>query len=143
MISVAKCSDRHYNLPQISLPGSDLHYSFLPECCITGLEFIYAQSPNNMKGLQTGMFYLIYGVFSAFGSTIHFIYVTHLQQDHSILYFPLEWSLFCVILLSIGLIGLVVYGIVAWCYKNRQRPATDEAEVQRILMYANVYGSKS
>ena len=28
VISVAKCSDRHYNLPQISLPGSDLHYSF-------------------------------------------------------------------------------------------------------------------
>ena len=28
VISVAECSDRHYNLPQISLPGSDLHYSF-------------------------------------------------------------------------------------------------------------------
>ena len=28
VISVANCSDRHYNLPQISLPGSDLHYSF-------------------------------------------------------------------------------------------------------------------
>ena len=28
VISVAKYSDHHYNLPQISLPGSDLHYSF-------------------------------------------------------------------------------------------------------------------
>ena len=28
VISVAKCSDRHYSLPQISLPGSDLHYLF-------------------------------------------------------------------------------------------------------------------
>ena len=28
MISVAKCSDHHYILPQISLPSSDVHYSF-------------------------------------------------------------------------------------------------------------------
>ena len=102
------------------------------------MEFIYAQSPSNMKGLQTGMFYLIYGIFSAIGSTIYFVYPIHLKHA-----FTTIWSLFCVILLSIGIVGLVVYGTVAWCYKNRQRPATDEAEVQRILMYANVYGSKS
>ena len=29
VISVAKCSGRHYILPQISLPSSDVHYSFL------------------------------------------------------------------------------------------------------------------
>ena len=29
VISVAKCSDCHYVLPQISLPHSDSHYSFL------------------------------------------------------------------------------------------------------------------
>ena len=28
VISVVNYSDGHYNLPQISLPGSDLHYSF-------------------------------------------------------------------------------------------------------------------
>ena len=28
VISVANYSDGHYILPQISLPGSDLHYSF-------------------------------------------------------------------------------------------------------------------
>ena len=28
VISVANYSDGHYNLPQISLPGSGLHYSF-------------------------------------------------------------------------------------------------------------------
>ena len=88
------------------------------------------------------MFYLIYGIFSAIGSTIRFIYSTYLQKNHYS-NLALEWSLFCVILLSIGIVGLVVYGIMAWCYKNRQRPATDEAEVQRILMYANIYGSKS
>ena len=34
MISVAKCSDRHYILPQISLPRSDIHYSFFTENCL-------------------------------------------------------------------------------------------------------------
>ena len=33
VISVAKCSDRHHNLTQISLPGSDLHYSFFTVNC--------------------------------------------------------------------------------------------------------------
>ena len=86
------------------------------------------------------MFYLIYGIFSAIGSTIYFVYPIHLPYRHTP---AVGWSLFCVVLFSVGFVGLLVYSIMAWCYKNRQRPATDEAEVQRILMYANVYGSKS
>ena len=31
VISVAECSDRHY---KISLPGSDLHYSFFTVCSL-------------------------------------------------------------------------------------------------------------
>ena len=31
--SVAKCSDRHYILPQISLPSSDVHYSLITVTC--------------------------------------------------------------------------------------------------------------
>ena len=33
--AVASCGDRHYNLPQFLLPGSDVHYSFFLQCiCI-------------------------------------------------------------------------------------------------------------
>lgn len=81
------------------------------------------------------MFYLMYGIFNAVGFTIRFIYVAHCGIS------AYKWSLYCVMLLSIGIVGFVLYALVAWCYKNRQRPATDEAEVQRILMYANVYGA--
>ena len=104
-------------------------------CCAAGLEFIYAQSPNSMKGLQIGMFYLIYGIFSAVGSTIYFGY-RYLKSGTE----P-DWSVFCLILVILGVVGLVIYIVAALCYKNRRRPATDEADVQRRLMYANVYGS--
>ena len=104
-----------------------------------GLEFIYAQSPNNMKGLQIGIFYLIFGIFSAIGSTIYFGYSLHSGDGGT----STPWSHFCLVLIAIGLVGFVVYVIVACCYRNRQRPAADEAEVQRMLMYANVYGAKT
>ena len=91
-----------------------------------------------MKGLLIGMFYLNYGIFSAIGSTLYFTYPLHSHGKTA-----LAWSWFCFILVAIGLVGFVVYAVVACCYRNRQRPATDEAEAQRILMYANVYGSKT
>ena len=95
-----------------------------------------------MKGLQTGMFYLIFGVFSAVGSSVYLGYLNHISYT-SPSSVATSWSNFCVILVSIGTVGLVVYIVVAFCYKNRQRPATDEADAQRRLLYANVYGSKS
>ena len=110
--------------------------NYLVNLSSKGLEFIYAQSPNNMKGLQMGMFYLIYGIFSAVGSSLYYGSLVHWNSDR-------KWSIFCFILLSIGSVGLVVYIVAARCYKNRQRPATDEDATQRILMYANVYGSKT
>lgn len=117
----------------------DLYYLLI---YVAGMEFIYAQSPNNMKGLQTGMFYLIYGIFSAFGSIVYFGYLRHMKSTNSNTVAS-DWAVFCIILLSIGVVGLISYMITACCYKNRQRPSTDEADVQHILMYANVYCPKS
>ena len=37
VISMANYSDSHYNLPQISLPGSDLHYSFFSVSSLVGV----------------------------------------------------------------------------------------------------------
>ena len=98
-----------------------------------GLEFIYAQSPNNMKGLQTGMFYLIYGIFSGIGSTLYFGVNLH---DHDGNLAPK----LCLILVSIGIVGFIVYVVSACRYKNRQRPTVDgsEHDTQRRIMYENV-----
>ena len=107
------------------------------QCCViiifAGLEFIYAQSPNNMKGLQTGIIYLTFGIFSAVGTVLYFCYPFGSCGN--------AW--FCFILVSIGSVGFVVYTIVACCYKNRQRPTTDgsEYETQCRVIYSNVFDS--
>ena len=98
-----------------------------------GLEFIYAQSPNNMKGLQTGMFYLIYGIFSGIGATLYFGINLHNHNE------KLTATL-CLILVVIGIVGIVMYIITACRYKNRQRPTADgsEYDTQRRLIYEDV-----
>ena len=93
-----------------------------------------------MKGLQIGMVYLIFGTFRAFGSIVYFGYQHHMNSTNS-KSLAKDWSVFCLILVILGVVGLVIYIVAALCYKNRRRPATDEADVQRRLMYANVYGS--
>ena len=99
----------------------------------TGLEFIYAQSPNNMKGLQTGMFYLIFGIFSGIGSTLYFGINLH-DRDGKLA------PKLCLILVVIGIVGLAVYIVTACRYKNRQRPTVDgsEYDTQRRIMYEDV-----
>ena len=106
---------------------------------ITGLEFIYAQSPNNMKGLQTGLFYLIGGIFTAVGSTLYFGVNLHSSQTRSLT----AWL--CFILIVIGSVGFAVYVCVACCYKNRQRPTTDgsEYDTQRRMIYEDVFDASA
>ena len=92
-----------------------------------------------MKGLQTGMFYLIYGVFSAIGSTVYFSLNIHGSNNGSLA----AWL--CFILVVIGSIGFAVYLLMACCYKNRQRPTTDgsEYDTQRRLIYEDVFDSSA
>ena len=87
-----------------------------------------------MKGLQTGMFYLIYGVFSGIGSTLYFGINVHNHDGNSNL------PILGLILFVIGIVGLVVYIITACRYKNRQRPTSDgsEYDAQRRVMYEDV-----
>lgn len=84
-----------------------------------------------MKGLITGLFYFIYGVFSSLGSIFYYNYAKSPVRD--------VW--FLLVLLVASMVELVVYVIVARCYQNRQRPARDgsEGEVQRRRIYENVF----
>ena len=86
-----------------------------------------------MKGLQTGMFYLILGIFSGIGATLY--YAVNLHNHNGKLSPKL-----CLILFVIGIVGLVVYIITACHYKNRQRPTVDgsEYDTQRRIMYEDV-----
>lgn len=93
-----------------------------------------------MKGLQTGLFYLTFGIFSAVGSSISFGLNVHDSQNTGSL--P-AWL--CFILVSIGSVGFAAYFIMACCYKNRQRPTTDgsEYDTQRRLIYEDVFDTGS
>ena len=68
---------RYPNFPHPPPPPSLIllltHHPFLvhlPSPTHSGLEFIYAQSLDSMKGLLIGLFYLIFGAFNAVETTI-------------------------------------------------------------------------
>ena len=47
---------------------------------ISVLEFIYAQSPESMKGLLTGLFYFLIGVTSIPSSALYYLYKTSVKN---------------------------------------------------------------
>ena len=86
--------------------------------CCTGLEFIYAQSPEQMKGLLTGLFYLVFGLFSGAASLV-FLYYPKYNHFHNFVWYFTIYSV-------IGGIGLLMYIVVACLYSNRDRPEEED-----------------
>ena len=99
------------------------------------LEFIYAQSPDNMKGLLIGCYYFLIGVWSAVATVIYFSLKAQLQQHHhdkkdtTIQWYYISFSV-------VSITGLLLFCIVSLFYRNRQRnnPISD---ILRISMYYN------
>ena len=100
-----------------------------------GLEFIFAQAPEQMKGLLTGLFYFMFGLCDAISSTFFYRYPTDPTSNNGI-NFRL-W--FYVTSTVIALFGLLIYTAVACLYRNRRRPSNDEDDLQRIMYAENVY----
>lgn len=100
-----------------------------PHNSTLGLEFIYAQSPESMKGLLTGLFYCVFGIFSGVAVLVFYKFPkSTLDGTNTILWFY-------VIFTVIGLLGFVAYAIVAFMYVNRVRPAgSPEEETQGRLV---------
>ena len=70
-----------------------------------------------MKSVLTGLFYFVYGVFFGVGTLIFHVFD---DSDHDIYIFYT--------VLAISGVGFIVYGLVAYFYRNRQRPTNDESE---------------
>ena len=83
------------------------------------MEFIYAQSPEMMKGLLTGLLYLVYGVFRG-GGTIFFHFYPKVNNAQIIYFY--------IIFIIVACVGFVQFVIVACLYRNRQRPTGDDSE---------------
>ena len=99
------------------------HYNFI--YYFAGLEFIYAQSPDSMKGLLIGLFYFIFGAFNAVGTGL-FWKLSATKSSSSSEHYANPWFYYAT--LMICAVGLVLYMVVAYRYKNRQRPTNDESE---------------
>ena len=119
-----------------------LALSILTSKCITpfntlhtGLEFIYAQSPNSMKGLLTGFFYLWYGIFQGTGIIFSGNFVTDLDKQAE------RITIYYAIGTCVGVISVILYLVVACTYRNRVRPENRddiEDDAVRKGMYGNV-----
>jgi hypothetical protein len=92
------------------------------------LVFIYAQSPDNMKGLLIGCHYLIIGIWSAIAAVVDYFLKqnTSHQNDVIVGYYA--------VLTAISFINLVIFSFISYFYRNRKRnnPITD---LLRISMY--------
>ena len=100
------------------------------------LEFIYAQSPENMKGLMTGLFYLIFGVFSGLSSALFYSREQWRDGDYHHINDVLWYH---VILASVALVGFVVYIISACLYSNRRRPHSGEEMEYLRQLYTRAF----
>ena len=89
------------------------------------VEFIYAQSPESMKGLLTGLLYLEYGVFNGAAAAYFHYYPKFERPVDSLLYFYASMA-------TLGAIGVFGYIIAACLYSNRQRPTDDDSEEELI-----------
>ena len=59
----------------------------IPTNSHTVLEFIYAQSPESMKGLLTGLYYFFLGLTSIVSSAMYYLYKDNLDQNKVLLPF--------------------------------------------------------
>lgn len=71
-----------------------------------------------MKGLLTGLFYLVFGLFSG-PANLLFLYYPKLDQFHNFVWYFTIYSV-------IGGVGLLVYVIAACLYTNRDRPEEED-----------------
>lgn len=94
---------------------------------IVVLEFIYAQSPDNMKGLLIGLHYFLIGVWASV--TFLLLKKIHKDNDHDLLEFT-YYMCYSVV----GFVGFFLFALVSCFYTNRRRnnPITD---IMRISSY--------
>ena len=112
------------------------------------LEFIYAQSPESMKGLLTGLFYFFLGVASIPSAALYYLYKTSLENKTLLPFYialtiitvrlfvntkHLDW--FQCVCVCVQVVGTVFYMVVGALYRNRQRD--DENSLQRRLIIEN------
>ncbi|CAI8051370.1 Solute carrier family 15 member 4, partial [Geodia barretti] len=94
---------------------------------VSVLEFIYAQSPESMKGLLSGLFYFFLGLTSIPSSALLYIY-RESRENRILVRFHAGFTVIMVV-------GTVLYVVAAVLHRNRQRH--DEDSLQQRLIIEN------
>ena len=139
-------------------PVLELHWTVLlppnillgigsPIVMITVLEFISAQSPQSMKGLLIGMFFALKGIFQLISSAVLFLFSTNriwVRSRHinAVTNCGFGYLLFTCVA---GLIGLILFSVVAKRYKYRERDDRpyDQSQIEEIFYRRTLMHSPS
>ena len=92
------------------------------------LEFIYAQSPESMKGLLTGLFFFVLGISSISATVVFFKYPVGETNSYQLLPYYVAFTI-------VQILGLIFFVIIAVLHTNRQRP-TDTESYYRMMAEA-------
>ena len=101
---------------------------------IAGFEFICAQSPYSFRGMLIGTFYAIQGLFTTIAMLIAVI-IAYGYKEHygnygcGYVYYP--------VMLGIAVVGFVIYVVVGWRYKRRER----DEHIDHHIIAENYYSS--
>ena len=105
----------------------------------SALEFISAQSPHSMKGLLVGVFFAIKGLFQLSSAILLLPFsLPHSwgmgQYSSSPRAINCDFGYFFIIC-GLALIGLILFAIVAKCYRYRERddPPYNQAVVEEVF----------
>ena len=99
---------------------------------IATFEFICAQSPYSMRGLIIGIVYFIFGMFAGIMAVLVISFALGFKNHTSNL--PLSCgSSYILAVIGIGVVGLVLYIIVAKWYKKRQRGGQSNINHQTVV----------
>ena len=100
---------------------------------IAAFEFICAQSPYSMRGLLIGIFFLNHGVFTAVMAIVMMAFALAFKNHTRNSVLLSCGSSYLVAVICIGVVGLVVYIIVAKWYTKRQRGGQSDINHQSVL----------
>ena len=99
------------------------------------LEFVYAQSPHNMRAMMVGLFFWVDGISSTVAALVLFAFSYGPKQTYK-LYFQMShqscgfWY-YCV-LFVLGIVTFILYVFLAKCYRNRTRGDLDTERYYRL-----------
>ena len=116
------------------LPGFLIGLAAAP-LTIAVYEFVFSQSPYNMKGLLMGAIFATEGTFQLLGLAVQFPF--YLGYMNYMTVFPTCGSVYTLLLLALSIVWFVVYVLVARGYHKRKRE-----ETKRQQDYAEEYYSK-